>query len=217
MTLGAGYLTARRRIVEAGFGDDITWAEGLAKVRPDADYVLREAAWVIVNSGFRFQVARRLWPGLEQAFRGFKVPAVNETCAPAALAVLNHPGKIGAIIRFAEVLHREGSEAIVALSQHPPDLVCLPWIGKITCWHLAKVLGADVVKPDVHLQRAAQAAKTSSPLALCEAIRAELGDRLTVIDSVLWRYGEQQRARGWPGWAELWANVNRSAGVCPGR
>jgi hypothetical protein len=160
---------------------------------------------VIINSGFRFQVARRLWPGLERAFRGFKVGAVDASCVPVALAVLSHPGKIGAIVQLAELLQREGPEPILTLAQHPPDLACLPWIGKITCWHLAKVLGADVVKPDVHLQRAARAAMASSPRALCEVIQAETGDRLAVIDSVLWRYGEQQRVRDWPGWVELWA------------
>jgi hypothetical protein len=207
MSVVAGYLAARRRVLEAGFGGDIIWAEDLALVQPDADYVLREAAWVIVNSGFRFQVAQQIWPELRAAFREFKVGAIDASCAPAALVVLNHPGKIDAIIKLADMIHRQGHAPIVALAKHPLELARLPWIGKVTCWHLAKVLGVDVVKPDVHLQRAAHAAGATSPLALCEAIRDALGDRLAVIDTVLWRYGEQQRTRGWPGWAELWAGA----------
>jgi hypothetical protein len=82
-------------------------------------------------------------------------------------------------------------------------LTRLPYIGKITCYHLAKLLGADVVKPDVHLTRAAHAAGKASALALCETVRDEIGERLTVIDSVFWRYGEQQIARGWPSWELL--------------
>jgi len=200
----SGYLTAKRLVVEAGYADDIDWAEGLARVKPDAGYVLRETAWVILNSGFRFQVVRKLWPGLTTAFHGFELARVDESCRPAALAVLKHPGKIGAIIAMAERLRREGPGPTIELAATPPALTRLPWIGKITCWHLAKVLGVDVVKPDVHLQRAAAAAGAGSPLALCEGIRDATGDRLTVIDSVLWRYGEQQRARGWVPWATLW-------------
>ena len=45
------------------------------------------------------------------------------------------------------------------------------------------------------------------PLALCREIQEHSGDALTVIDSVLWRYGEQQKARGWPAWDELFSDA----------
>lgn len=206
MNIVAGYLIARRRVIEAGFGDDITWAEELAHVRHDAGYILREGAWVIINSGFRFQVARRLWPGLRDAFHDFDVARVDAACCTStALTVLNHPGKIGAIIELAVELRREGPAPILAHAKTPMKLTRLPWIGRITCWHLAKVLGADVVKPDVHLQRAAAAAHMGATLELCEIIRAGTAHRLAVIDTILWRYGEQQRGRRWPGWDALWA------------
>ena len=198
-----GYLEAHRRVVDAGYGSDIDWAEGLAYVKPEPVYVVQETAWVILNSGFRYTVARKLWPGLSQAFRGWVPADVNETCVVEALKVFKHEGKIRAMAEVARLVREEGVEKILADAKDPPRLRRLPWIGPTTCWHLGKVLGADVVKPDVHLQRAAQAAGYATPLALCEVIRDRLGERLTVIDSVFWRYGERQRALGWPSWEEL--------------
>lgn len=201
-----GFVDARRRVEEAGFGSDITWAEGLALVQPDPVYVTRETAWVILNSGFRFAVARKLWPALTRAFLDWAPELITDACIDGGLAVLNHPGKIRAMREIAGLVHADGIEPILRDAREPRRLRRLPWIGSITCYHLAKVLGADVVKPDVHLVRAATAAGFKTALELCEAVRVQLGGlRLAVIDSVFWRYGEQRLARGWPGWAELFA------------
>lgn len=199
----SGYLRAKELVLGVGYEPDIRWAEGLAHVRPDAVYVWREAAWVVVNSGFRFAVARKLWPGIREAFYDFDPAKLEEPCRVRALAVLKHPGKIGAIFKLGEFVRAEGIASILDDARAPMKLRRLPWIGAITCWHLAKVLGVDCVKPDVHLQRAARAAGFATPHDLCAVVQDGTGDRLTVADSVLWRYGEQQRARGWPAWEVL--------------
>jgi hypothetical protein len=202
-----GYQRAIALIVDAGFASDIDWAEDLAWVEPDARYVMAETAWVICCSGFRVAVVRKLWPELTAAFLDWKPALIAhdaEACWQAARQVYKYSPKIDAIVEVARILAREGHEQIVRDAADPPKLTRLPYIGKITCWHLAKVLGADVVKPDVHLCRAARAAGFEDPIELCRVLSRETGDRLTVIDSVLWRYGEQQKARGWPAWAELW-------------
>ena len=51
--------------------------------------------------------------------------------------------------------------------------------GKHTC---------ERVKPDRHLCRVAQAAGYSSPAAMCETIALDTGDRLAIVDLVIWRY-----------------------------
>lgn len=198
-----GYLTAQERIVSAGFSEDIDWALGLQHVNPTPHYVLREYAWVVVNSGFRYQVARKLWPSLYEAFREFDPELTTWECLPEALKILNHRGKMEGVCKVAREIHGLGVQGILADAKDPPRLKRLPWIGDITCWHLAKVLGVDAVKPDVHLQRAAKAAGFKTPLELAQAIQRELGERLTVVDSVLWRYGEQRLKQGWADWAEL--------------
>jgi hypothetical protein len=212
--VAAGYQKAYSRVWTAGYEDDIVWALDLADVEPDAHYVFSETAWVIVNSGFRYAVARKLWPAMRQAFRRFDPAAVmrdqNDVRAKA-LSVLNYPRKIDAILHIAKLiaLSDDGLEHIIRDAQEPPRLCRLPFIGPVTCWHLAKVLGVDCVKPDVHLMRAAEAAGYKTPLALCEAIRETEDHRLTVVDSVLWRYGEQRQARGWDDWKALFAVEQR--------
>ncbi len=209
MELLGSYLEAKFKVIEAGYEEDIAWAEGLERVEPDAEYVVREAAWVIVNSGFRFQVARKLWPRISQAFCNWELARIDESCVIEALGVLNHVGKMNAIWTIAKLVREEGIEQILADAREPKKLKRLPFIGPTTCWHLAKVLGADVIKPDVHLTRAAKAAGFDKAIGLCEAIRELTGspsERLTVIDSVLWRYGEQQVSQGWSDWGQLWGS-----------
>src|SRR3546814_11244849 len=52
----------------------------------------------------------------------------------------------------------------------------IPWIGDITCYHLAKHFGAQVAKPDVHLVRVADRHATNSH-DLCEIGRGSCRQR----------------------------------------
>lgn len=208
--LQSAYRDVYLRVWEAGYESDIVWAIDLANVEPDELYVMRETAWVIVNSGFRYAVARKLWPALLDASGGFDPPLMRmhrPAVRQALLGVLNYPRKVDAILDIAERLVKGELPEILASAQDPPGLTYLPFIGSVTCYHLAKVLGVDCVKPDVHLQRAAVAAGFATPHELCVAVRGDGSNlsrsRLTVIDSVLWRYGEQQKSRAWPGWNEV--------------
>jgi hypothetical protein len=67
-------------------------------------------------------------------------------------------------------------------------LQTLDFVGPVTKYHLAKNIGLDGVKPDRHLVRLAKAARFQSPNDLCQAIANITGDKLSVIDLVLWRY-----------------------------
>jgi hypothetical protein len=204
----SGYTRAAEFVTRAGYHEDIDWAYSLQSVKPDAQYVLREGAWVIVNSGFRFQVAKKIWPDLLEAFHDFEPEKVWSPCREPALQILRHPGKIDAILKLAETV-RAGIDPIMEDAKTPTKLTRLPYIGKVTCWHFAKVLGIDCVKPDVHLQRAAEAADYDEPLGLCQAVKTEIGDPLTVIDSIFWRYGEQRETRGWPTWRAIFGREPR--------
>ena len=198
-----GYLDAKEKVISAGYEPDISWAENLQYITPDPQYVLREFAWVVVNSGFRYEIARKLWPRFLKAFHYFDPMKVDDRCLERGLRVLNYRRKLEAITKVAGIIRKEGIESILEDSKDPRKMTRLPWIGPTTCWHLAKVLGADVIKPDIHLQRAARASGFSEAIELAQAIQNSSGKLLTVIDSVLWRYGEQRLSRKWPDWPEL--------------
>jgi hypothetical protein len=101
--------------------------------------------------------------------------------------VIGHPGKRAAITRAIKEHH----EWLVQLRAAPDKLAyleTLPWIGSITKYHLARNLGLDFVKPDRHLVRLAAAYGYADPAAMCQEIANETGERVGVVDVVLWRY-----------------------------
>lgn len=208
----SGFLEAKRKVIEAGYESDIEWAESLADVKPTTQYVLSEHAWVVLNSGFRYAVARKLFPALSEAFGQFedaeRIASFTDADRQKALKVLRYERKIDAIIAMADHVDEHGIDAILADAATPLKLTRLPFIGKITCYHFAKILGADVAKPDVHLQRAADACSMSVE-ALCAGLAREAETRITVVDSVLWRYGEQRIKRGWEDWPALFSIVSK--------
>jgi hypothetical protein len=51
-----------------------------------------------------------------------------------------------------------------------------------------KNIGMNVVKPDRHLVRLADALNYSTPDKLCKEIANHLDEKMSVVDVVLWRY-----------------------------
>lgn len=154
----------------------IQWQE---TVRPpaDAEAFAREAIFVICNSGMKHTVARKIHD---------RVIAALEAGRSASTA-FGHAGKACAIDTIWERRDRLFSDF-----QTMPDddhrlafLRCLPWIGDITKYHLAKNFGVDVAKPDVHLQRLARA-DGSTIDAMCRRLAAETGYRVATVDLILW-------------------------------
>ena len=108
----------------------------------------------------------------------------------AATRHFNHPGKLKAIIRSAEIIadttfdlvrERLISNPVITLRQ-------FPYLGPATSCHLAKNLGFMIPKPDRHLRRIAEAAGHSSVIEFCEVISLFVGDSVSKVDTVFWRY-----------------------------
>ena len=165
-------------------GDDIAWAERLGAPK-DADEFASETIFVICNSGMKNTVARMIFDKVQDALQ-LGTPVRD---------VFRHDGKAAAIERvwrdrealyarlMAIVLTNEDAQAGTRLLEFCESL---PWIGGITRYHLAKNFGADVAKPDVHLQRLADR-EGCSPQALCERLAQATGWRVATVDTLLWR------------------------------
>lgn len=158
-----------------GFADDdIEWSENCGPPA-DADDFASEAIFVICNSGMKNTVARRIFDRIMPTVRG----------GGSAHDGFGHKGK-------ADAIDLIWSTRVDLLAQYlaAADKVefcgSLPWIGGITKYHLAKNFGADVAKPDVHLQRLADGYGTT-PQALCEEIGRAVGLKARTIDLMLWR------------------------------
>ena len=155
--------------------EDILWSESLSLPQDEEDFALN-FIFVVVNSGMHNQVAQKIFDRcLDAVRRGDPVTSV-----------FKHPGKARAIDEVWNNRHTHYQAFLVA-----PDRLAyvanLPWIGKITKYHLAKNLGiADVAKPDVHLQRLADR-EGCSVQAMCERLALQVGYRVGTVDTILWR------------------------------
>ncbi len=157
-----------------GYGEMIEWSES---IRPPAttDEFASEAIYVICNSGMAVTVAAPIAKRCLDRLRE----------GGSAADVFGHPGKraaIDQIWREREALF-EGYRSATSKLEY---LESLPWIGPVTRHHLAKNLGADEAKPDVHMERLARRERTTT-LKLCRRLARQIGYRIATIDSVLWR------------------------------
>lgn len=175
MTL-AEYRALRVRVIEAGFADDITWAQTVCFPSHPTAFAV-EYAFVICNSGMRATVARQIFDRVREAlFSGRD-----------ATSVFKHGGKASAIDRFWQEREKQfAAFKAVAPADRVEWLGKLPWIGSITKYHLAKNCGVDCCKPDRHLVRVAAKFKTT-PEELCQRLAHESGDRIGTVDLVIWR------------------------------
>ena len=168
----ATYRRLRADIIQLGYGHEVQWAQ---TVQPVSDPMTfwGEFAWVVLNSGMKNQVAQGIWNKVQ--------PTV--LAGGSAADVFGHKGKSAAIdLVYA---NRDRLLAEYHLSNDKLEwLRAMPWIGPITCWHLAKNYGHDCAKPDRHLVRIAGAEGTHE---LCARLAKETGDRIATVDLVIWR------------------------------
>lgn len=188
------YLTARERLVNLGFGPEIDWQESRRLSYLSEKDFLEQTAWTILSGGFRETVVRRVFPDISAAFlnwtKATSIAKRRAQCEKEAMRVFNHTGKIRAIGSACACVAEVGFDQIVwrIQSRGVEFLRTFAFVGPVTCYHLAKNIGLDVVKPDRHLVRLAKATDFRSPVDLCRAISEVTGDRLAVVDIVLWRY-----------------------------
>jgi hypothetical protein len=168
------YRCMREAVSVSGFASEIRWAQRVGAPE-SADDFASELIFVICSSGMREQVARKIYDGVMAALR----------CGLVAGDVFRHRGKARSINHVwydRESLFDQYKAAGDKLAW----LAGVDWIGPITKYHAARNLGLDVIKPDRHLVRIAAAAGTT-PDDLCARMAADSGDRIGVVDIVLWR------------------------------
>jgi hypothetical protein len=188
------YLTAKEAVIQAGYVEEIDWQDRLhVETLTESDF-LREGAWVILNAGMREAVVRRLFDAISEAFEWWRSASAIVTssacCITRAASVFNHQLKLKAIQSLALTVHERGFEEVRGrvMAEGVDYLETLAFIGPVTRYHFAKNIGLDVAKPDRHLVRIARATGFASPHELCEAIGYCTGERVAVIDVVLWRF-----------------------------
>lgn len=159
---------------QAGYAPIIEWSENVLPPAT-AEAFAREAAYIVCNSGFRNSIAVPIFERCMAALKN----------GQSAATEFGHAGKCQAI----DQIWTE-RESLFAAYQGEEDKISflrtLPWIGKITSYHLEKNLGGDYAKPDVHMERLARRDKTTTER-LCRRLARETGFRVATIDTIMWR------------------------------
>ena len=188
------YLSAKETVISCGYATEIDWQDSRSFSSLTESEFIKEAAWVVLSSGMRETVIQRVFMDISPIFQNWisatAIAQNRDICEPDALRIFNNPRKICAIYSICEKVARIGFERFKASVQvrGVDFLQELDFIGPITKFHLAKNIGLDVVKPDRHLVRLAKAANFDDPKDLCQTIANITGDKVSVIDIVLWRF-----------------------------
>ena len=192
--LGVFYLDIKKFVMDAGYANEVDWQDELAFEHISESDFLREAGWVVLSSGFRESVVRRRFPLVSEAFLQWRsakdIEKSRERCESTAFVAFRNRRKIGAIGAIVSKVASEGFGPLrTAISRRGvEEIMDLPFMGPVTAYHLAKNIGMDVVKPDRHLERMALTLGHDSAADMCREIAHLVGDRLGVVDLVLWRF-----------------------------
>lgn len=160
----------------------------------------REYTWCVYTSGFNARVVSKMFPALREVyepldgvFSDLKVSGINSIdIVNQALMICNNKRKVKAILDTAFIggqeIKKSGWSIYKNTKLNSPDkLKELPFIGPITCFHLARNIGLlNFVKPDLHMNRLATRWHFENPVELCKSIQKEFNIPLGIVDLVLW-------------------------------
>ena len=152
------YLTAREHVVSQGFGWEIDWQDTRDFEHASESDFLREAAWVVLSAGMAVRVVESVFAPLSDAFCQWSSASAiverSEHCLAEARRIFRHERKLAAIVAIAGTIAAEGFDSVKAriVREGPEALEAFDYIGPVTCLHLAKNLGLDVVKPEGSLR-----------------------------------------------------------------
>ena len=149
---------------------------------------------MILTSGMKTEVISNKFRKISDCFYNWisakKIRENSKLCLMKALQIFNHRMKITAIIDAAEQIVNIGFTKLKQMIEKDPinTLQRFKFIGPVTAFHLAKNIGIPLAKPDRHLQRIAHLEGYDDVQKFCHDIAERSGDKIQVVDVVLWRY-----------------------------
>ena len=170
------YIHIKDKLINNGYKKEIEWVENILPLeQQDIMYFYQEYCWVVINSGMKNTVAKKIFTKFWKNNGKFD------------FNIIGHPHKKRAI---KEVYHRLEFhfEHLKQSENKLKYLESLPHIGPITKYHLARNLGLDYAKPDRHLVRIAEAFDYNNVQTFCKDVSELSDDKIGVVDLVFWRF-----------------------------
>jgi len=189
MSLINFYKQAKAYVIDHGYIFEISAVKNRKFEDTTPDNFFRAFVYVVLNSGMKNQIAHKIYCNFIEKFGQVEDVSLNDI--KSSLRVVGHLGKRSAINdAFQSYSHWFIKlKSKKTLDEKLEFLESLPWIGKITKYHLARNLGIDVAKPDRHLVRIAKIFHYGNDVQqMCKDVSDKTGDRIGLVDVILWRY-----------------------------
>jgi endonuclease III len=160
------------------------------------DKFFDEYMWAVYVSGFRAKTISKIWSKLTTVYDQLGLigdPYDDELVSLVkqnAMKIFANERKVDAIIETADIIRNARNttsweEFLYDSLSTPEKLQRLPFIGKITRYHLARNIGLlQYVKPDVHLVRMANKWGFDNPQVMCESLDGK--KPAGIVDLILW-------------------------------
>lgn len=148
-----------------------------------------EYIWTVLASGFSPKVFTKNWGSIMNAVgpwdHTMPFPMMWRRLKP----IFGNERKAKAIDKCRALMRSLGWDNFRQTYCVSPDTFRqLPFIGSITCYHIARNCGIDAVKEDLHLVRLARHFEFDSGTSMCHYLSGLSGERVGVVDFVLWAY-----------------------------
>lgn len=162
-----------------------------ADVTPE--HFFSEFVWVVHATGFSAKAVGKFMPNLMKAYGPWETLAwtASEIVVNRVKQVVNNPQKIKAVHAMAGLMAAgiKAQDWTIYKRENldtPEKLAKLPYIGKVTCFHLGRNIGLlECVKPDLHLIRMAEHWGFKSCEEMCKSVQPK-GVPLGIVDLALW-------------------------------
>jgi hypothetical protein len=164
-----------KRWSDVNYPEHIAWVRSTAKDAVTPERFWREYVWCSCVAGFNAAVVTGFFDKLMDTI-GRDPFKVKPDSLEAAMRIFGNRRKLNGI--YAVAAHLQAIDWVIfseryfdfgqlSTAEVIANLDKLPNVGSIIAHHLARNLGFDTVKPDLHLIRVAQRFGFSSPHALC--------------------------------------------------
>lgn len=148
-----------------------------------------EYIWCVYTSGFRARTVTTKFPSLMNAIGPWNWTQPNPWVRKRILKVLANERKCDAILKCRTYMLNMGWDSFrIEYCQSPETFRQLPFVGGVTCYHIARNLGIDAVKEDVHLIRLANYFGFGCATSMCHYLSGLSAERIGVVDYILWTY-----------------------------
>lgn len=149
----------------------------------------QEYIWCCYVAGFNARVVTGHYTSLIEAYEIGDYNLINEATWDKVKPIIASRRKFEAIRKTAQLLRTMAWEDFSETYLMTIDKIGkLPFMGPVMRHHLARNIGHDTVKPDLHMERLADHYKYGSPYMMCMLLSDKYNVRIGVVDLMLWFY-----------------------------